>query len=341
MYTVPSEATIGSQIAINLQVVDDLEQTSSSVTYTISVVSEGAPTISVTGNTTANLKRRATGSVELNISAPDGHNELIVTDGDDNAVASIASSEIADPSSYTFEFTVPDNAMVDGTYVLNFNASDNAGQTTMTAGVFTITVLAFDAPTIAFKNLENEGDTAYSAASSPTITFVVSKDDLVSFYELSVAKEVNEGTPEVSVVDISSETGPEIVYTFNVPEEFLDEVTYTFFLDDEFDEATDQITISANIWTENGDAYVIDAFDLNGTAVQRIRGEINEDINLVASNPYYLTAGQVEIDGGATVNIEAGTTVYAEPGRECRGSRLERNASGRRPRSVLRNNEVL
>ena len=313
-YTVPSNAEIGSQISIELQATDLLEQTSSTATYTITVVSLGAPTITITGAASADLKRRMTGSAVLSITAPDGLNQLVVTDGDGNAVETVASTSITDPSNYTYEFTVPDAATVGGTYVLNFNATDLLGVSTTTAAQFTTNVLAFDAPTLAFKGFENEADTVFNEGSNQTIMFTVSKDALVDFGELSIAKVVNDGAPTVSTVNVSTED-TEISYAFAVPEVFLDEVTYTFFLDDEFDVATDQITFDADILTTDGAAYVIDDFTVNATDVKRVRGTIDEDVTLMAANDYYLPAS-VRVDDDATLTIEAGTTIYAESGQE-------------------------
>ncbi len=314
-YTVPPDAAIGSQISIELRATDNLEQTSNTATYTISVVSLGAPTISITGNATADLKRRAVGSVTLNISAPDGLDELVITDGGGNAVETVESTSITDPTSYTYEFAVPDEAAVDGTYVLNFNAKDLAGVSTTTAAVFTTNIIAFDVPTIEFKDFENGGETAFNEGSNQTITFTVSKDDLIDFGELRIATDVNEAGPTVSNQDISEETGTEIDYSFTVNQEFLDDVSYTFFLTDEFGEETNQITLDADILTTGGATFLIDDFDVNGNAVKRVRGDISENTTFMSASDYYL-AGNVRVDEGTTLTIQAGTTVYAESGQE-------------------------
>ena len=322
-YTVPTSAEIDDQISIEITVVDNLQQ-EADATYTITVVSQGAPTIAISGNTTADLKRRAEGSVTLNISAPEGLTSLNVTDSDGNSVEDVQSADIADPSNYSYSFMVPDDATVDGTYVLNFNATDETGQTTTTAAVFTTTVLAFDAPTIAFKDLESGGSVGYSTGSDNTITFQVTKDELVAFGELQISKAVNDGDPDNTTVDISSETGAEIEYTLNVSESFLDEIQLTFRLDDEFDVNTESVELTVNVWTENGEAYIIEDVTVGSTDVKRVIGNINEAVTFAAANTYYLSGG-VDVSDDGVLTIEAGTTVAMETGN---GSSLDIDNSG-------------
>ncbi|MEL6558679.1 MAG: hypothetical protein AAFQ94_10880 [Bacteroidota bacterium] len=336
-FTVPATADIGSTIEIDLQAVDALEQTSLEVTYTITVVTVGAPTISLTGDAMADLKRRATGNVMLNISAPDGLNELIVTDGAGSAIETVAAANIADPASYSYAFTVPDEAMVDGTFVLNFNVSDQAGQTSSTAATFTVNVQAFDPPTIAFKGFENGTDTAFSEASNQQITFTVTKDALVAFDRLNVAKVVNEGDPQVVSEDISAESGDEITYTFTVDEAFLDEVDYTFFIADEFGSNTDQVTFSADILTTDGASFLIDNMMVNGNMVSRVRGKINEAVTFTASNSYYVV-GEVEVADDGVLTIDAGTTVSFATTEE---SALDIDDSGMINASGMANNPIV
>ena len=311
-FTVPATATIGGTIEITFTVEDDLGQ-ENDTTFTITVVPQGAPTISIVGDATADAKRRESVTITLNITAAEGIDELVVTDGDGAVVATVAGADITDPDNFSWDYPVPDEATPGTDIVLNHNVTDNADQTTVTAAVFTVSVQDFDDVTLEFADFENETDTALNASSSHTINFTVSKDNLVAFDELLIAKEVNGDDPVVSMVNVSDEDGPTISYSLTVEEEFLDEVTLTFNLTDEFDNASDNLSFSFDVLTETGESFLITDEMVSGNPVKQVRGNITEDVTFMAVNDYYLS-GQVEVSSGATLTIEPGTIVYAESG---------------------------
>ena len=61
-FTVPATATIGGDIEITFTVEDELGQ-EDDATFTITVVPQGAPTISIVGDATADVKRRGTATI--------------------------------------------------------------------------------------------------------------------------------------------------------------------------------------------------------------------------------------------------------------------------------------
>ncbi|MEL7001572.1 MAG: hypothetical protein AAFN93_02425, partial [Bacteroidota bacterium] len=243
--------------------------------------------------------------------AAEGIDELTVTDANSNVVATVAGADIADPSNFTWEYTIPDTATVDGDIVLSHNVTDNAGQMTTTAAVFTVSILDFDPVTIAFTDFENDMDTAFSEASNQTITFSVTKDALVSFDELAIATEVNDESPIVTTVDVSTETGSEIDYTLNVAQAFLDEVGLTFFISDEFGNNSENIGFNYDVLTTTGATFLIEDVMVNGNSVRQVRGNITDDVTFAAADTYYLSGG-VEVSDDATLTVEQGSTVYAE-----------------------------
>ncbi|MEM7108734.1 MAG: hypothetical protein AAF519_10950, partial [Bacteroidota bacterium] len=91
--TIPETAQVGSTIEIDLVATDALQQQSPEVSFTINVVSQGAPTIAINGMSTADAKRRVAVTIGLNINAAEGIDELTVTDGDGNAVATVVGAD--------------------------------------------------------------------------------------------------------------------------------------------------------------------------------------------------------------------------------------------------------
>ncbi len=313
--TVDEAATVGSTITVSIVATDAIAQTSDAVTYTITVVPQGAPTVVIDGAASSDAKRREVVTIALDITAAEGIDELVVTDGDGNNVATVDGGDISDPSNFSWEYTIPDGATVGGDIVLNHSVTDNAGQTTATAAVYTITVLEFDAPTVEFTEFDSGIDSTFNEDTDYDISLTISKDELVAWQTLTVVRLVNGDAQTPEELDISDEMESTITYTLSIEGEFLDEVELSLKLSDEFDNETDVIELNYDVLTTTGASYLIDDVDVNGTSVKRVRGNITADETFMSSNNYWL-GGEVEVSDGATLTIQAGTTIYAEPGIE-------------------------
>ena len=313
-FTVPATASLDGTIEITFTAEDNLGQ-EDDATFTISVVPQGAPTISIVGDATADAKRRASVTITLNITAAEGIDELVVTNGDGAVVVTVPGADITDPANFSWDYPVPDEATPGTDIVLNHNVTDNAAQTTATAAVFTVAVLEFDPITLAFTDLDNGASLEYNEGSDPTIAFTLSKDALINFedLELQISKEINGEEQDRISVEVTEETSTSFNYEFTVGEVFNDEVDLTFRLADSFENTSGNLALNYQVLTTDGASFLVEDFMVNGNPVQRVRGEIDEDLTFIAANDYYLS-GEVEVSSGATLTIEPGTIVYAESG---------------------------
>lgn len=246
------------------------------------------------------------------LTAPEGLASISSSpDGVTISGITIGSTEEQD---FIVTYTVPSEATIGSTIAIDLRVEDDLSQESNSV-TYTITVVDAVAPTVAFKDFEDGGETSFDQGSTNSIVFTVSKDPLVSYGTLNITKVVNGGGSVTATSDISGETGTEITYMLSIDEEFLDEVSYGFSITDGLGNESEQIRLDADILTTTGATFLIDDFTVNGNDVKRIRGDIDENTTLMSANDYYLE-GSVRVDEGTTVTIQAGTRVYAESGKE-------------------------
>ncbi|MEM7548601.1 MAG: hypothetical protein AAF363_02940 [Bacteroidota bacterium] len=224
-------------------------------------------------------------------------------------------SGATDQQNWSATFNVPTDAALGSTISISFQASDDLGQESDEL-TFTITVsdvMDATAPTIAFVDFENEADTSFNQGAELTISFNVTKDDRIDFASIRVIENI-EGDITSSLEDISAESGPMVDVQVTISD-FQDNVRLSFSVLDELGNESDSVQINYEVLSPTGNTFLIDEFVVGSTTVQRVRGDIDEDVTLMSSNTYYIS-GEVNVEDEATLTIQSGTLIYAETGIE-------------------------
>lgn len=134
--------------------------------------------------------------------------------------------------------------------------------------------------------------------------------------ELLVTAQSPAGIKKMEVVvnsDVVNTIEPENVFIHNYDYQYIvpstaalgDEISIIFRIEDK-----EGRTVSAPaITVQVAQPFDIEEFAIGGNTFQKISGRINRDITLTADTKW-LIDGIVSVDEGATLSIEAGTTVY-------------------------------
>jgi len=151
-----------STILASVMIVGGMMATISSCTKTETQVNKPAPTIELTSATAHNVAG-AQVSTSVTINAPEGAKTLAVLvngTADANFTGGTLNGETSKVVEYNY--TIPANATVGGTYVITFQVTDKKNQMS-TAGVFVVTVSAVPPKTIVEVTSDITTDTHWTA----------------------------------------------------------------------------------------------------------------------------------------------------------------------------------
>lgn len=134
--------------------------------------------------------------------------------------------------------------------------------------------------------------------------------------ELLVTAQSPAGIKKVEVLvgtEVVNAIEPENIFTYNYDFQYVipqtanlgDKISIIFRIEDKEGRVVSSPTVTVQI----AQPFEIKEFAIGGNTFQKISGRINSNVTLTA-NTKWLIDGVVSVDEGATLTIEAGTTVY-------------------------------
>ncbi len=292
----------------------DNQDRSVSQTFVINVVAKGNPTIVLKPGTASNAsaKRRQSVTITLTITAPEGLDKLIVRDGADNIVAEVGAPSITNPEDFSWEYTLPDGLAPGTPQVLKHTVIDLLGRVTATSADFTVNPLPFDAPTIAFTDIDASVTQEFEVGTT-VVKLTLGKDALVGFEKLIVISTTSVSTASTTEeIDLTAFTGDTFEFNLTVDQQLFSENNRTFRLVDEFEAEPTPIFFTYRVIDPLASFSITDE-EIGSTAVKMILGNIDQELTLINTNAYALN-GPVTVTATGLLSIQQGTNFYAVTG---------------------------